>query len=311
MRLSNTGLLARLPSLRSLLVFNVAGKHLNLVRASEELFQTQGALSRQLKALEDHVGFALFERGPRGLRFTQEGELLYDFTCRAFDLLGTGLNRLMLDVERQTLVVSAARSFSLRNLAVRLPEFIAAHPWIDLRIDVHRFYADLESSGVDISIRLGTGDWPHYHVLRLTDDVIVPVCTPAVARCLQEAEGSGGAAGPPAQPAFLRNTERDYLDLWNQDDRRRLQPDDGPSLNFNDSATLLGVLEAGMGVTLIRSSLVDAALQCGTLVQPYPGQVRDGLNYHAVCAPRSSDKPAVMLFLQWLRQVYPAHAVVG
>lgn len=311
MRLSNTGLLARLPSLRSLLVFNVAGKHLNLVRASEELFQTQGALSRQLKALEDHVGVALFERGPRGLRFTQEGELLYDFTCRAFDLLGTGLNRLVLDVERQTLVVSAARSFSLRNLAARLPEFVAAHPWIDLRIDVHRFYADLESSGVDISIRLGTGDWPHYRVLRLTDDVIIPVCTPAVASSLQATASSDCIDGPLAQPAFLRNTERDYLDLWNQDDRHRLQPEDGPSLNFNDSATLLGVLEAGMGVTLIRSSLVDAALQRGTLVQPYPGEVRDGLNYHAVCAPRSSDKPAVMLFLQWLRHVYPAHAIVG
>ncbi|WP_144630444.1 LysR substrate-binding domain-containing protein [Bordetella genomosp. 13] len=311
MRLSNTGLLARLPSLRSLLVFNVAGKHLNLVRAAEELFQTQGALSRQLKALEDHVGVALFERGPRGLRFTQEGELLYDFTCRAFDLLGTGLNRLVLDVERQTLVVSAARSFSLRNLAARLPAFMAAHPWIDLRIDVHRFYADLESSGVDISIRLGTGDWPHYRALRLTDDVIIPVCTPAVADTLRATQSSDGIGGPLAQPAFLRNVERDYLELWNQDGRQPLRLDDGPSLNFNDSATLLEVLEAGMGLTLMRSSLVEAALQRGTLVRAYPGEVRDGMNYHAVCAPRSADKPAVMLFLQWLRHVYPAHAAAG
>ncbi len=300
MTVTNTNLLARMPSLKSLLVFNVAAKHLNLVRAAEELFQTQGALSRQIKALEEHVGVSLFDRGPRGLRFTQEGELLYDFTSRAFDLLGTGLNRLVLDVQRQTLVVSVARSFAMRSLAPRLSTFVVAHPWIDLRIDVHRYFADLESSGADISIRLGAGDWPTYHSLCLTDDVLIPVCTPAVAQALAQVDSGALAPGV----CYLRNVERDYLDTWNQG---TLPIDVGgwPSLSFNDSATMLSALEAGMGLAVTRSSLVSHALADGTLVQAYPGHVSDGQNYYAVCSARSADKSTSMLFLQWLRQTFP------
>lgn len=307
MRVTNTSLLARLPSLKSLLVFNVAGKHLNLVRAAEELFQTQGALSRQLKALEEHVGVALFERGPRGLRFTQEGELLYDFTCRAFDLLGTGLHRLVLDVERQSLVVSAARSFAMRTLAPRLPAFVRAYPWIDLRIDVHRYFADLESSGADISIRLGFGDWPNYRTLRLTDDMLIPVCAPSVAETLAAAQPQGSLAGA----CFLRNVEREYLDEWNQESGHPILAEGAASLGFNDSATLLATAEAGMGVAVTRASLVEHALACGALVRPFPGEVRDGMDYYAVCSARSADKPASMLFLQWLRQVFPIVETAG
>ena len=149
-------LLRSLPSLKALLFFNTVAKHLNLVRAGEELHLTQGALSRQLKALEDHLGVSLFKRGPRGLAFTQEGEILYDYCQRAFDTLGTGLRHLSVVAERETLVVSVARSFAVRVLAPRIAGFVQAHPWVDLRIDIHRYFAHLDSSGADISIRLGS-----------------------------------------------------------------------------------------------------------------------------------------------------------
>jgi len=109
---ANTFPLQRIPSLRSLLVFDTVARHLNQVRAAESLSLTQSALSRQIKALEDHLGVTLFERNSRGLKFTQEGELLYDFTRRSFELLNEGLGRLVLNVERQTLVVSAAHRSS-------------------------------------------------------------------------------------------------------------------------------------------------------------------------------------------------------
>lgn len=85
---TNTSLLRNLPSVKALLFFDVVARHQNLVRAGEELHLTQGALSRQLKALEEHLGVTLFVRGSRGLKFTQEGELLYDYSRRAFETLG-------------------------------------------------------------------------------------------------------------------------------------------------------------------------------------------------------------------------------
>jgi len=108
----NTDLLRTLPSIKALLVFNTVAKHLNFVRAADELHMTQGALSRQVKALEEHLGVVLFKRGPRGLSFTQEGDLLYDYSRRAFDTLGTGVRHLSVSSGRKTLVVSVARSFA-------------------------------------------------------------------------------------------------------------------------------------------------------------------------------------------------------
>jgi len=292
---SNTSVLSRIPSLRSLLFFNAAGRHLNLVRAADELRLTQSALSRQIKALEEHLGVRLFERGPRGLRFTEEGELLYDFTSRAFLLMDQGVSKLAATAGRHTLVVSVARSFAQRVLASRLGGFVSANPEIDLRIDVHRYYADLESSGADISIRLGKGDWHDYHSARLTDDVLIPVCAPGVASRLAEQGRS------PETTILLRNRERDYVGSWAaQQPEIPFHIDKLPSIDFNDSATVISTLESGTGITVTRSSLVADALEEGTLVRPFAGEVKDGLNYYAVQSARSTKNAVVKRFMQWL-----------
>lgn len=286
-----------MPSLRSLLVFDTVARHLNQVRAAESLSLTQSALSRQIKALEDHLGVALFERNSRGLKFTQEGELLYDFTRRSFELLNEGLGRLVLDVERQTLVVSAARSYAERVLAPRLGDFVRAHPWIDVRIDVHRYYADIEASGADISVRLGDGNWPGYDALRLSEDGLIPVCAPAVAQALR-----GGEPGDVAGHLVFRNVERDYVEQWNRCNAQAAFVNEHAVLKFNDSTTLLSALEAGQGVTVARMSLVADALARGVLVRLWSGEARDDLDYYAISAQRTAHRSATVLFMEWLRE---------
>ncbi|WP_454689704.1 LysR substrate-binding domain-containing protein [Achromobacter aloeverae] len=297
MRSSNTFPLQRMPSLRSLLVFDTVARHLNQVRAAESLSLTQSALSRQIKALEDHLGVALFERNSRGLKFTQEGELLYDFTRRSFELLNEGLGRLVLDFERQTLVVSAARSYAERVLAPRLGDFVRAHPWIDVRIDVHRYYADIEASGADISVRLGDGNWPGYDALRLSEDGLIPVCAPAVAQALR-----GGRPGDVAGHLVFRNVERDYVEQWNRCNAQAAFVNEHAVLKFNDSTTLLSALEAGQGVTVARMSLVADALARGVLVRLWSGEARDDLDYYAISAQRTAHRSATVLFMEWLRE---------
>ena len=292
----DTSRLRSLPSMKALLFFNTVAKHLNLVRAGEELHLTQGALSRQLKSLEEHLGVELFRRGPRGLMFTQEGEILYDYSRRAFDTLGAGMRHLSLVTERETLVVSAARSFAARVLGTRIPRFVQAHPWIDLRVDTHRYFADLESSGADISIRLGDGQWSGYRMQALTDDAVWAVGTPQVAARL--ASTDAGASG--GSMLLLRNTERDYWDAWLAAGHDGLAADGVPTLPCNDSATMLEAVQAGAGYCLTRACLVRDALAAGSLARIGSQELNDGLRYHAICAQRSGTKKAVQLFMQWL-----------
>jgi LysR family glycine cleavage system transcriptional activator len=293
---TNTALLRSLPSVKALLFFNTVAKHLNLVRAGQELHITQGALSRQLKALEEHLGVELFKRGPRGLLFTQEGELLYDYSRRAFDTLGTGLRRLSVDVDRDALVVSVARSFASCVLCKRVSSFAKANPWIDLQIDVHRYYADMDSSGADISIRLGAGDWEGYRMLALTDDRIGAVCSPHLARQYEKLGPSNGLK----EGILLRNVERDYWEKWRDSGNRTIDLNGAPTIRFNESAPMLEVAKSGAGLCLTRLTLVSDALADGSLKQLWRQELRDGLKYFAVCSNRTTARRAVDLFMQWL-----------
>lgn len=283
---TNSIFLRSMPSMKALLFFNSIARHLNLVRAAEELHLTQGALSRQLKGLEDHLGVELFKRGPRGLSFTQEGEILYDYSRRAFETLGMGLRHLSVTAERETLVLSVARSFAIRVLGSRIGEFLRANPWVDLRIDIHRYFADLASSGADISIRLGQGDWPGTRFQALTDDAIWAVANPAVAAQL------GGSL-------LLRNTERDYRDAWLAAGHPSAALEGRGSLLFNDSATMLEAVHAGAGFCLTRACLVRDAVGAGTLVRMGDAEIDDGLRYYALYAPRSEGRQAVEALMRW------------
>ncbi len=301
MRSTNTALLRNLPSIKALLFFNVVARHLNLVRAGQELGLTQGALSRQLKALEDHLGVALFKRGPRGVSLTQEGEVLFDYSKRAFDTLSSGIRHLSVETGRETLIVSVARSFAICVLAKKLPNFTRTNPWIDLRIDIHRYFTDLDSSGADISIRLGSGDWEGYRKIALTDDRICVVCDPKVARKLTPRQANASPSGL----LLLRNTERDYWEKWNDSGNRQVDVENSTSIHFNDSATMLEAVKAGGGLCLTRHVLAADALAAGTMVELWGQDLHDGLRYYAICGQRSSRRRAVDLFMKWIASEFP------
>jgi DNA-binding transcriptional LysR family regulator len=292
---------SRMLSPKALLVFTTAARHLNLVRAAEEMNVTQGALSKQIKALEQQLGVVLFQRGPRGLTLSEAGEVLYDYTSHAFNILQQGIGRLTINTQRESLVVSVARAFAVRVLAPRLRSFIDAHPWVDLQIDVHRYFADLNTSKIDVSIRAGAGDWPDYSVFRLTRDRLFPVCAPALWK---------GAAGTATQD-FLRSVprldyaEKDNWGIWLDAAGLGDAPPAG-LIGFNDSAAMLAAAEAGVGLALPRSSLVADALARGTLVKPYSVDVEDGIAYYAVSAPRAAQRRPVGLFLEWLDAEFAA-----
>jgi len=291
----SNSLLRNLPSLKALLFFNTVAKHLNLVRAGEELHLTQSALSRQLKSLEAHLGVELFRRGPRGLAFTQEGELLYDYSKRAFEMLGVGLRHLSVVTERETLIVSVARTFAVRVLASRISTFLAENPWIDLHVDIHRYFADLESSGADVSIRLGNGDWEAARIQQLTSDVIWAVAG------VDLKSGMSNNQNLTSDALLLRNSERDYWEAWLKNGCTNLTRNDTLMLHFNDSATMLEAAQTGAGFCLTRSSLVIDSLNKGLLARITDDELHDGLNYYAICTGRAAQRKAVNLFMNWLQ----------
>jgi LysR family glycine cleavage system transcriptional activator len=281
--------------LQALRAFDAAARHLNMARAAEELGVTQGAISRQIKALEERLHERLFSRGPRGLRLTEAGDLLADYVRRGLDQMESGMIRIGQPRSRATLVVNAARTFAMRVLAPRIAGFVRAHPWIELRLETHRYFAQLHGADVDVAIRAGSGEWPGHVVQALTREVMIPVCAPALRPAPDMPPGEFLS-----RTVLLHYAERPHWQAWlglaGLDPALAL-----PGPRFGETALALAAAEAGQGLAIAWGVLVADAIAAGRLVRPFATALEDGTGYHLVMTDSASRRSTVQAFAAWLR----------
>ncbi len=281
--------------LRELLVFEAAARRGTMVAAAEELGMTQGGVSRHVKALEERLQETLFRRGSRGLVLTEAGDLLASYVERGLSEIAAGVQRLWQPQGRVSLEVTCSRTLALRVLAPRVSGFVRQHPWIDLRINTHRYYAELGSVDVTVGVRLGSGNWPGQLVSPLTQEVLFPVCTPAYL---------AGLPGPGAAEALrgailLHYLERPHWANWLA--AAGLPGElgmEGP--RFSEMAMALAAAEAGQGIAIARRIHVAEALAAGRLVRPFAAQADDGEGYYLVMTPAAQARSTVRAFVTWL-----------
>src|SRR5215472_894752 len=145
----------RLPPMNTLPDFEAAARHLSFTKAAEELNVTHGAVSRQVKSLEDYLGVPLFRRLNRALRLTDEGQAYAHSVRELLDSLTDATRRIRLRKDTAGLTVSTTYSFTSGWLVPRLGRFRALHPEIDVRLQANDRVTDFERDNVDLAIRYG------------------------------------------------------------------------------------------------------------------------------------------------------------
>src|ERR1700733_11488256 len=138
-----------LPHLAFFQGFEAAARTLSFTKAAEELFITQPAVSRQIKALEGNLGLKLFERRPRSLTLTENGQALYRIATDLLDRLQSATDQLRAETRARQLSITTTTGFASLWLIPRLRRFTALHPDIDVRISA-------SSSAVNFERRLNT-----------------------------------------------------------------------------------------------------------------------------------------------------------
>jgi LysR family glycine cleavage system transcriptional activator len=282
----------RLPSLNALKAFEAAARHESFTRPAEELAVTQGAVSHQVKALEQELGLRLFLRERQRLRLTSGGRRLLEVARDAFDRIAAGTERLRASERSGVLTVSTSPNFAAKWLAPRLGAFVAAHPAIDLRLSANPAHADFAVDDVDLAIRHGDGDWPGLSVTRLCREELFPVCAPALAKRLR-------------RPADLKRVM--LLHLENRRDWARWLEATGVEgaaldrgLVFDQASLELDAAAAGQGVALARTALADWDLRAGRLVRPFALALPAEYAYWIVCPRPKARSPKVRAFTAWL-----------
>jgi DNA-binding transcriptional LysR family regulator len=293
--------LDRLPPLQLLAAFEAAARHLSFTQAAAERFITQSAMSRQIRALEDDLGVALFERRHRALALTEDGQRLLAACTTALNTLRTAVRSVREPHQRQVLSLTTTPGFASLWLIPRLTGFTRAHPGIDVRLDATLGNRNLATEGFDLAVRYSPVGAPGGR--RLFDEAMVPVCSPRLVceldlplqapadlarHTLLHLVMDGDSGGMPAE-------WEPWLTAWGLAD---LRP--AARLSFSSYSEAIAAAVAGQGVALGRRPLVDALLAGGQLVTPFDADVASARAYQLIVDPAARARPAVRAFEQWL-----------
>ena len=283
----------RLPPLHALRALIAVVRHGGVSRAAEQLHLTQGAVSHQIRAVQDALGLALFEKSGRRLAPTSVLEAYVARLEAAFRDIEVATQALLDSSATARLRISTTPSFAVHWLLPRLAGFIAANPTIDIGVESSSKLVNLNDGQVDVALRFGTGRYPGYHCELLMHDVVFPVCSPDYARRYQLAD-------PPelAGVTFLCAQGEPWS--WWLPAAGLAADEPARGLAFSDSSLMLQAAIAGQGLGLARSSVAGEALAAGTLVRPFSATARSPHAHYFVCRKDKLETPAVAAFRHWL-----------
>ena len=296
--------------------FLAVARHLNFRAAADELALTQSAVSRQIQALEEEVGVALFLRHTRAVELTSAGAQLQRAVAPALERMDAAVRQVRQTAGRRSVAITTWASFASMWLIPRMEEFQRDNPGIDIRIDASDVPVDLETSDVDLALRYTLPGPGTQGGLRLFGEQLAVVASPWLLK-------SGKPLRTPADVAQFtlieagdahRSQHLEWLS-W----RRwfeachltRLQPERW--LYFNYAHQIAQAALSGQGLALSRMPLIADALAAGDLLEVLPQhRIDTPLAYWLMVGPRSAQRPEVKAFCTWLAaQAEITRAAIG
>ena len=253
----------RLPSLTALAAFEASARHRSMQRAGAELNVTAGAVSRQIRALEDELGAPLFVRSFAGLTLTADAEALYAVLSQAFSRTAETVEVIRSGNRSRRATLACTHAFASQWLMPRMGDFWRRFPDISVDHLISDDARDFRRAEVDLRIRYGFGAWPDETAVLLMTETIYPIAGGAFAR----AHAGRSAAEIPELPLL----HVDWVDAdWTSWDEllRRAGIAHG-ALSGRRCSTLGVVLRAceeDQGVAIGWHRLVRPLVQAGRVV---------------------------------------------
>ncbi|MDO9599148.1 MAG: LysR substrate-binding domain-containing protein [Azoarcus sp.] len=283
-------------------VFLATARHLSFTRAGEELHITTGAVSQQIKLLEEWLGFRLFRRLPRRIELTDEGLRLLAAVDPAFAAVDLAIGRLRGGALSGVVRLRALPSFLATWLVPRLPKLMQRYPAIELQVEAEDSNRSLRDGDFDLAIDLNDGTYPGMQSTVLLEEEIFPVCSPALMR----------DRPPLSSPEQLEHYPLLHdMTAWRGSPpyaewERYLKAIGAAHVNvrrgymFNRNHITIQCAIAGMGVTIARRTLTTNELASGLLVAPFEKSVRTGKRYCLVYSARALDDRRVATVHDWI-----------
>lgn len=286
-----------LPSLVALAAFESAARHLSLTKAAEELNVTPGAISKQVRTLEEELGSPLFIRRHRALELTRAGETLAGTLRDGFERIASTFLQVKSASGQSSVTIGCTMAMAHLWLMPRMSAFWASHQDIVVDHVISDQPRGLDRTDIDLRLRYGSGDWPDEMSAKLYDDRIFPVTSPGFAR-----EHPVRTIDDLAKLQLLSvegidwdwTTWADFLRALGEPDRR---------LNvrrFNSHVIALQAARSGHGVVLGWESLVTPLIEAGDLVQVTDAEIAAPHSYFVTWSSRRPLSRHATILRDWL-----------
>jgi LysR family glycine cleavage system transcriptional activator len=285
----------RLPSLRSLRAFAVAGRHLSFKLAAEELYLTASAVSHQVKSLEELLDIELFQRKTRALELTAPGQKYFDFLDGMFARLEAETHQLWAEYGRQIIRLCVPPFFSSEILMPRLDALQQLMPETDIRITTPPSGMKHHSSEADLSILLGKDEWPDLVTHRLFAGNLVVAAAPALLNnfdhtCFESLNG---------QTFIVHENRPDSWKTWS----RALgisQPRAGKILRFDSMSSVMQAVAGGLGFAIVYWPLSDRWFRSGKIHRVFKTDRITDEYFYLAHRPEESGRPEIVRIVDWM-----------
>ena len=283
----------KMPPLNSLKAFEVSARHKSFTKAASELVVTQGAVSKQVKILEDYLGLKLFERKYQHIVLTKKAERYLSSIQDAFETIGQATDQLMgCPSKEETLHLNILPSLSNRWLIPMLNDFKKNHLQVTINIEAGDGPVNFDSSNVDIAIRAGKSKiWDGVYAERIMGEDLVPVCSPKLSPVKLDSI---------QKYTLLQHTTRPKM--WNEYlasiGYNSIKIDH--KLGFEHFFMLIDAAIDGQGIALIPRFLIKNELLDGTLSLAFNAEYRSPFSYYFICKKNDIFLEKNKFFKDWL-----------
>ena len=288
----------RLPPLNALRAFHAAAQEGSFTKAGLALHVTQGAVSRQIKLLEDVMGRPLFFRVHQGIALTETGKLLAQGLQRAFSEMELVIERINNDQRRLLIAINLPPTFATRWLAPRLSKFSSLYPFVDFQITTNTVESMRESESLDCVVFFGTAPWPKLDCDLLMLEKHVMVSHPSLWQ-----GNVPPTLGKQTLLHILNGKER--MPVWETwlEKHHLSHIDPKPGVAFSTQDQVINAALSGAGVAIVDDNMIRPELSHGTLLRFNDLSVDGPFGYWSVDVAKDDEHKAVVrLFREWLKQ---------
>jgi LysR family glycine cleavage system transcriptional activator len=216
-----------------------------------------------------------------------------------FEAIRDAVERLGRGRDDRILVVSSTPGFTAKWLVPRLYRFLGRHPDIETRISASVAYANFTNDGVDVGIRLSSGVHPDLYVEKLSDEWLLPLCSPRLLNGERPLRSPHDVAHFPLIQVDLPGIVPTWADWLRLAGIEGIDTTRGLRLNVADHA--LDAASEGMGVVLAYKMVAARDIALKRLVRPFgPEILVPGRAYYFVCARGREKRAPIKAFRDWV-----------